>query len=75
MNSLKNFALSFRLIFKRRIKESINSVLKYTTIEELVEIIILLRKIESAQLNRLNNDEIIQSILKEDNELLNRLAK
>ena len=75
MSSLKRFAMSFRLMLKRRIMESINSVLKYATLEELVEIFCLIKKNESNQLFRLNDDEIIQSILKEDDELLYRLAQ
>ena len=75
MSSLKRYAMSFRLMLKRRIKENINSVLKYATLEELVETFCLFKKIESNQLYRLNDDETIRSILKEDDELLNRLAQ
>ena len=75
MSSFKMFEMSFRLILKRRIKENINAVLNYATREELVEIFSLLKKIDSNQLYRLNNDETIWSILEEDDELLNRLAQ
>ena len=65
----------FRDKLKSRIKYSLNTSLNYASIEELFEVINLLRKIESNQLYRLINDEIIRSILKEDNELFNRLAQ
>jgi hypothetical protein len=75
MSNLKRYRIAFRIMLKRRIKERFNSIINYASIEELAEIFDLFGKLERNQLNKVNNDEVILFILKEDDELFKRLAQ
>jgi hypothetical protein len=75
MSNLKRYRMAFRIILKRRIKERFNSIINYASMEELAEIFDLFGKLERNQLNKVNNDEVILFILKEDDELFKRLAQ
>ena len=75
MSGFTGYKMSFKGMLRRRIRDSVESILNYASLEELTELFLLLGKLENDQLHKLNNDEVIISILKEDDELLKRLAQ